>query len=101
MEGYPYQKFFISRRKGSDPETEPGKLHSGEPGFLLAGILGTGVPSSGDPEAGVLPRVWRNSIPEYFSPTLNVLPAKSQGTIPRRGKKLQLQHQNLKEHQVC
>ncbi|KAL0706333.1 hypothetical protein Bca4012_072759 [Brassica carinata] len=25
--------------------------------------------------------------------------AKSQGTIPRRGKKLQLQHQNLKEHQ--
>ncbi|KAF3529140.1 hypothetical protein DY000_02042185 [Brassica cretica] len=100
MEGYPYQKFFISRRKGSDPETEPGKLHSGEPGFLLAGILGTGVPSSGDPEAGVLPRVWRNSIPEYFSPTLNVPPAKSQGTIPRRGKKLQLQHQNLKEHQV-
>ncbi|KAH0879489.1 hypothetical protein HID58_066883, partial [Brassica napus] len=26
--------------------------------------------------------------------------AKSQGTIPRRGKKLQLQHQNLKEHQI-
>ncbi|KAF2588001.1 hypothetical protein F2Q70_00038347 [Brassica cretica] len=30
-------------------------LHSGELGFLLAGILGTRVPSSGDPEAGVLP----------------------------------------------
>ncbi|KAF2572476.1 hypothetical protein F2Q70_00002763 [Brassica cretica] len=35
--------------------TGPGKLHSGEPGFFLAGILGTGVPSSRDPEAGVLP----------------------------------------------
>ncbi|KAF3541767.1 hypothetical protein F2Q69_00023308 [Brassica cretica] len=43
MEGSPYRKFSISRRKGSDPETEPRKLHSGEPGFLLAGILGTGV----------------------------------------------------------
>ncbi|KAH0883864.1 LOW QUALITY PROTEIN: hypothetical protein HID58_059960 [Brassica napus] len=53
MEGSPYRKFSISRRKGSDPETEPGKLHSGEPGFLPAGILGTGIPSSGDPEAGV------------------------------------------------
>ncbi|KAF3528264.1 hypothetical protein DY000_02040275 [Brassica cretica] len=51
MEGSPYRKFSISRRKGSDPETEPEKLHSGEPGFLLVGILGTGVPSSGDPEA--------------------------------------------------
>ncbi|KAF2573011.1 hypothetical protein F2Q70_00002837 [Brassica cretica] len=69
MEGSPYQKFSISRRKGSDPETEPGKRHSGEPGFLLVGILGTGVPSNRDPEAGVLPRVPRNSIPEYFSPT--------------------------------
>ncbi|KAF3528707.1 hypothetical protein DY000_02039467 [Brassica cretica] len=69
MKGSPYRKFSISRRKESDPETEPRKLHSGELGFLLAGILGTGVPSSGDPEAGVLPRVWRNSIPEYFSPT--------------------------------
>ncbi|KAF3539848.1 hypothetical protein F2Q69_00023178 [Brassica cretica] len=66
MEGSPYQKFSIFRRKGSDPKTEPGKRHSGEPGFLPAGILGTGVPSSGDPEAGVLPGVWRNSIPEYF-----------------------------------
>ncbi|KAF2565916.1 hypothetical protein F2Q68_00025329 [Brassica cretica] len=52
MEGSPYRKFSISQRKGSDPETEPQKLHSGEPGFLPAGILGTGVPSSGDPEAG-------------------------------------------------
>ena len=50
--------------------TGTGILHSGEPGFLLAGILGTRVPSSGDPEAGVLPRVWRNSILEYFSPTV-------------------------------
>ncbi|KAF2534989.1 hypothetical protein F2Q68_00020649 [Brassica cretica] len=56
--------------EGGDPGTGPGKLHSGEPGFLLAGILGTGVTSSGDPEAGVLPGVWRNSIPEYFSPTV-------------------------------
>ncbi|KAH0903436.1 LOW QUALITY PROTEIN: hypothetical protein HID58_042939 [Brassica napus] len=31
---------------------------------------------------------------------LNVPPAKSQCTIPRRDKKLQLQHQNLKEHQT-
>ncbi|KAF2539295.1 hypothetical protein F2Q68_00020872 [Brassica cretica] len=36
--------------------TGPGVLRSGEPGFLLTRILGTGVPSSGDPEAGVLPR---------------------------------------------
>ncbi|KAF3561459.1 hypothetical protein DY000_02014915 [Brassica cretica] len=63
MEGSPYRKFSISRRKGSDPETEPRKLHSGEPGFLPAGILGTGVPFSGDPEAGGLPGVWRYSIP--------------------------------------
>ncbi|KAF3502437.1 hypothetical protein F2Q69_00042183 [Brassica cretica] len=41
--------------EGGDPGTGPGKLHSGEPGFFLAGILGTGVPSSRDPEAGVLP----------------------------------------------
>ncbi|KAF3560957.1 hypothetical protein DY000_02015629 [Brassica cretica] len=61
----------VDRQHGrGDPGTEPGKLHSGEPGFLLAGILGTGVPSNGDPEAGVLPGVWRNSIPEYFSPTV-------------------------------
>ncbi|KAF3532743.1 hypothetical protein DY000_02042929 [Brassica cretica] len=50
MEGSPYRKFSISRRKGSDPETEPEKLHNGEPGFLPVGILGTGVPSSGNPE---------------------------------------------------
>ncbi|KAL0645666.1 hypothetical protein Bca4012_043957 [Brassica carinata] len=73
MEGSPYRKFSISRRKGADPGTRPGKLHSGEPGFLLAGILGTGVPSSGDPETGVLPGVRRNSIPEYFSPTVCLL----------------------------
>ncbi|KAF3557672.1 hypothetical protein F2Q69_00012701 [Brassica cretica] len=28
---------------------------------------GPGTPPSGDPEAGVLPGIWRNSIPEYFS----------------------------------
>ncbi|KAF3534051.1 hypothetical protein DY000_02040753 [Brassica cretica] len=28
-------------------------------------------------------------------------PSKSQATISRRGKKLQLRHQNLKEHKVC
>ncbi|KAF3564347.1 hypothetical protein DY000_02014977 [Brassica cretica] len=38
MEGSPYRKFSISWRKGGDPGTGPGKLHSGEPGFLLAGI---------------------------------------------------------------
>ncbi|KAF3531425.1 hypothetical protein DY000_02039524 [Brassica cretica] len=57
MEGSPYRKFSISRRKGGDPGTGHGKLHSGELGFLLAGILGTGVPSNGDPEAGVPPGV--------------------------------------------
>ncbi|KAF2612633.1 hypothetical protein F2Q70_00011353 [Brassica cretica] len=41
--------------EGGDPGTVPRKLHSREPEFLLAGILGTGVPSSGDPEADVLP----------------------------------------------
>ncbi|KAF3597865.1 hypothetical protein DY000_02020572 [Brassica cretica] len=43
---------FPGRRGG--PGTGPELLRSGESGFLLAGILGTGVPSSGDPEAGVL-----------------------------------------------
>ncbi|KAF2556592.1 hypothetical protein F2Q68_00015293 [Brassica cretica] len=70
MEGSPYQKFSISRRKGGDPGTGPRKLHSGEPGFLLAGILGTGVPSSGDPEVVSCLGSGRNSIPEYFSPTV-------------------------------
>ncbi|KAF2617114.1 hypothetical protein F2Q68_00040147 [Brassica cretica] len=64
MEGSPYRKFSISRRKGSDSGTGPKKFHSREPELLLVGILGTGVPSSGDPEAGVLPGVWRNSTPE-------------------------------------
>ncbi|KAF3566990.1 hypothetical protein DY000_02014500 [Brassica cretica] len=55
-----YGRFSLSEvfhfpEEGGDPGTGPGKLHSGEPGFLLAGILGTGVTSSGDPEAGVLP----------------------------------------------
>ncbi|WZZ70116.1 hypothetical protein YC2023_081486 [Brassica napus] len=72
MEGSPYKKFSISRGKGAVLGTGPGIIRSGEPGFLLAGILGTGVPSSGDPEAGVLPGVWMNSIPEYFFP--NSLP---------------------------
>ncbi|KAF3576945.1 hypothetical protein DY000_02030713 [Brassica cretica] len=63
MEGSPYRKFFISRGRGAVLGTRPGVLRSGEPGFLLVGILGTGVPSTGDPEAGILPGVWRNSIP--------------------------------------
>ena len=29
---------------------------------------------SGDPEAGVVPGVWRNSIPEYFSPIVGFGP---------------------------
>ncbi|KAF3594549.1 hypothetical protein DY000_02022347 [Brassica cretica] len=41
-----------------------------------SGILRTGVLSRGDPEAGVLPGVWRNSIPEYlpqqFSPYYSI-----------------------------
>ncbi|KAF2561158.1 hypothetical protein F2Q70_00017638 [Brassica cretica] len=37
MEGSPYRKFFFSRGKGAVPGTRPGELHSGEPGFLLAG----------------------------------------------------------------
>ena len=41
--------------------------------FLPAWILGTGVPSGGDPEAGVQPGVWRNSIPKYFSQTLYIV----------------------------
>ncbi|KAF3571248.1 hypothetical protein F2Q69_00059621 [Brassica cretica] len=31
--------------------------------------IGPGASPSGDPEAGVLPGVWGNSTPEYFSPT--------------------------------
>ncbi|KAF3553796.1 hypothetical protein F2Q69_00012589 [Brassica cretica] len=73
MEGSPYRNFFISRGRGAVLGTRPGVLRSGEPGFLLVGILGTGVPSTRDPEAGMLPGVWRNSIPEYFSPTVLVV----------------------------
>ena len=57
MEGSPYWKFSFSRGKGAVLGTGPGVLRSGEPGFLPAGILETGVPSSGDSEAGVLPGV--------------------------------------------
>ncbi|KAF3508390.1 hypothetical protein F2Q69_00006040 [Brassica cretica] len=48
MEGSPYRKFFFSRGKGAVPGTGPVELHSGEPGFLLAGTqrsvsyMGTG-----------------------------------------------------------
>ncbi|KAF3574801.1 hypothetical protein F2Q69_00059721 [Brassica cretica] len=70
MEDSPCRKFSFSRGKGAVLGTRPGVLRSGEPRFLLAGILRTGVPSSRDPEAGVLPGVWRNSIPEYFPPTV-------------------------------
>ncbi|KAF3560845.1 hypothetical protein DY000_02015832 [Brassica cretica] len=84
MEGSPYRKFSISRRKGGDPGTGPGKLHSGEPGFLIGGILGTGVPSSGDPEAGALHGVWRNSIPGYFFPN-NMYAVASQRELRCRG----------------
>ncbi|KAF2547614.1 hypothetical protein F2Q70_00021538 [Brassica cretica] len=49
----PAEKFssevFHFPEEGCDPGTGPEKHHSGEPGFLLAGILGTGVPSSRDP----------------------------------------------------
>ncbi|KAF3557005.1 hypothetical protein F2Q69_00013401 [Brassica cretica] len=67
---YSLSEVFHFPEEGGDPGTGLRKLHSGEPGFLVVGILGTGVPSSGDPEAGVLSGVWRNSIPKYFSPTI-------------------------------
>ncbi|KAF3584548.1 hypothetical protein F2Q69_00030005 [Brassica cretica] len=55
MEGSPYRNISISRRKGAVPWTGPGMF------------------PSGDPEAGVLSGVWRNSIPEYFCPTVCLL----------------------------
>ncbi|KAF3588246.1 hypothetical protein F2Q69_00030360 [Brassica cretica] len=36
MEGSPYRKFSFSRGKGAVPDTGPGALRSGEPGYLLA-----------------------------------------------------------------
>ncbi|KAF2616417.1 hypothetical protein F2Q68_00038577 [Brassica cretica] len=53
--GFSLSEVFHFPEERDDPGTGPGKLHNVEPGFFLAGILGTGVPSSGDPEAGVLP----------------------------------------------
>ncbi|KAF3500551.1 hypothetical protein F2Q69_00042901 [Brassica cretica] len=41
MEGTPYRKFSVSRRKEGDLGTGPRKLHIGEPGFLLVGIQGS------------------------------------------------------------
>ncbi|KAF3551002.1 hypothetical protein DY000_02007122 [Brassica cretica] len=83
MEGSPYRKFSISRGKGAilgpDPENSiagnRGSYQRGswEPVFLPAWILGTGVPSGVDPEAGVQPGVWKNSIPKYFSQTLYIV----------------------------
>ena len=73
MDGSLYRKFFISRGRGAVLGTRPGVLRSEELGVLLVEILGTGVPSTGDPEAGILSGVWRNSIPEYFSPTVPVV----------------------------
>ncbi|KAF2583065.1 hypothetical protein F2Q68_00005399 [Brassica cretica] len=63
MEGSPYRKFSIFRRKGSDPETEPRKLHSGEPGFLLAGILGTGVLPRASLSQDIAPVILRSRVP--------------------------------------
>ncbi|KAF3535063.1 hypothetical protein F2Q69_00022638 [Brassica cretica] len=37
MEGSPYRKFSFPRGMGAVLGTGPGELHSGEPGFLLAG----------------------------------------------------------------
>ncbi|KAF3535326.1 hypothetical protein F2Q69_00021780 [Brassica cretica] len=47
MEGSPYRKFSFSQGKGAVLGTGPGVLRSGEPGFLLAGILRTGVLPAG------------------------------------------------------
>ena len=55
MEGSPYRKFSFSWGSGQSQGPDPEDY-----------IAGTGVPPSGDPEAGVLPGVSRNSIPEYF-----------------------------------
>ncbi|KAF2554205.1 hypothetical protein F2Q68_00034511 [Brassica cretica] len=48
MEGSPYRKFSISRRKGAVLGTGPEILRSWEPWFLLAGMLRTGLLSSGE-----------------------------------------------------
>ncbi|KAF3568514.1 hypothetical protein DY000_02014400 [Brassica cretica] len=71
MEGSPCRKFSFSRGKGVVLGTGPRVLRNGEPGFLLAGILRTGVPSSGDPEAAVLPGV---PAPRFRIPTPGFLP---------------------------
>ena len=68
MEGSLYRKFSISRGKGEILGPDPKNSIAGNRVFCLAGILGNGVPSSGDPEAGVMSGVCRYSI-EYFSPT--------------------------------
>ena len=51
------------------PGTGPGIFSSGDPERSLAGI---GASSSGDPDAGVLPGVWKNSISEYFFQTATI-----------------------------
>ncbi|KAF2554994.1 hypothetical protein F2Q68_00016359 [Brassica cretica] len=62
MEGSPYQKFSIFRRKGGDPETEPGKLPSGEPGFLPAGSWEPGFLPAGSWEPGFRPAGIQRSV---------------------------------------
>ncbi|KAF2591461.1 hypothetical protein F2Q70_00039193 [Brassica cretica] len=57
---------------------------------------GTGVPPSGDPEAGVLPWVWRNSTPEYFSPTTGGVLPTDQANLTRTQQDGQ-QHQEREE----
>ncbi|KAF3571711.1 hypothetical protein F2Q69_00058901 [Brassica cretica] len=54
MEGSLYRKFSISRGKGAILGLDPKNSIAGNRGFCLAGILGNGVPSSGDPEAGAM-----------------------------------------------
>ena len=61
MEGSPYRKFSIFRRKGWSLRPV---LECFLAGTWSVPLRGPGASSSGDPEADVLPGVWRNSIPE-------------------------------------
>ncbi|KAF3571712.1 hypothetical protein F2Q69_00058900 [Brassica cretica] len=54
LPGSLYRKFSISRGKGEILGPDPKNSITGNRVFCLAGILGNGVPSSGDPEAGVM-----------------------------------------------
>ncbi|KAF3507865.1 hypothetical protein F2Q69_00006412 [Brassica cretica] len=71
-------------KAGGDPGTGPGKLHSGKPGFLPAGILGTGVPFSVDPgNRGSFRRGSRGRCPAWGSPYRKLSFSRGKGAVPR------------------